>query len=64
MQFKRLYSRKADKSEGVMCDQIGKLITWKSKKDYPDRIRRIKFFDQENYREFFFISNNTELKAT
>ncbi len=40
-------SSEVDKTIGVLCDQIGKLETYKSKKEYPDNLRRIKFFDNE-----------------
>lgn len=61
--FKRMYSNEVDKQSGIQCDQIGKLETYKSQKDYPDKIRRIKYFDEELKREFVFITNNMELAA-
>ena len=61
--FRRMYSNKVDKSIGVLCDQVGRLETYKSHKDYPDKIRRVKYFDQELKREFVFITNNMELTA-
>jgi len=64
MRFKRMYSREVDKTTGVLCDQIGKLETYKSKKDYPDKLRRIKFYDQEIDQVFVFITNNTVLEAS
>ena len=64
MRFKRMYSRDVDKTTGVLCDQIGKLETYKSKKDYPDKLRRIKFFDNELNQNFVFITNNTNLEAS
>ena len=42
MKFKRMYYRKADKATCVLGDQIGRLVTLKSLKLYPDKIRRIK----------------------
>lgn len=64
MRFKRMYSKEVDKTTGVLCDQIGKLETYKSKKEYPDKLRRIKFFDQEMNQDFVFITNNTVLEAS
>ena len=64
MRFKRMYSKEVDKTTGVICDQIGKLETYKSKKDYPDKLRRIKFYDQEIDQVFVFITNNTVLEAS
>jgi len=63
MRFKRMYSNPANKSTGVLCDQIGILETPKSRKEYPEKLRRIKFLDQETQRVFVFLTNNTELKA-
>ena len=64
MRFKRMYSKEVDKTTGVLCDQIGKLETYKSKKQYPDKLRWIKFFDQEINQDFVFITNNTVLTAS
>jgi hypothetical protein len=63
IRFKRMYSRKVDKTTGVLSDQIGKLETYKSKKEYPDKLRLIKYYDQEHDKDFVFITNNTDLKA-
>jgi hypothetical protein len=35
-----------------------------SKKDFPDKLRRIKYYDQESKKELVFLTNNTELEAT
>jgi hypothetical protein len=40
--FKVTESRKVDKSVGLRCDQIIKLVVYKSKKQYPEKMRRIK----------------------
>jgi len=41
--FKRMYSEKADKSKGIVFNQIGKLENFYAAKDYPDKIRCIKY---------------------
>jgi len=64
MRFKRMYSNAVDKTTGVQCDQIGKLETFYSKKDYPNKLRRIKYYDEERKKDLVFITNNTNLKAT
>lgn len=64
MRFKRMYSKEVDKTSGVLSDQIGKLETYKSKKEYPDKLRRIKFYGQEINQVFVFINNNTVLEAS
>lgn len=63
MKFQRMYSLKADKDKGIKCDQIGKLENADSLRDYPDKFRRIKYYDKELDREFVFITNNTNLSA-
>jgi len=61
--FRRLYSHVIDKSTGLRCDQTIVLIGLQSKKDYPDKIRRVKFFDKEKEGSFSFLSNNFILPA-
>ena len=56
--FRRLYSHKVDKSIGIRCDQTIVLTGPKTKRQYPDKIRRVKFFDAEEDRSFSFLSNN------
>jgi hypothetical protein len=63
LQFNRMYSRRFDKTSGVRCDQIGKLSGFYVSKDYPDKLRKIKFYDQETDRTFFFLTNNFDLSA-
>jgi hypothetical protein len=63
LQFNRMYSRKSDKSVGVKSDQIGKLTGFYVSKEYPDKLRRIKFYDQETDKNFVFLTNNFELPA-
>jgi hypothetical protein len=61
--FKRLYSLKSNKEAGVKSDQIGKLTGFYVSKDYPEKLRRVKFYDKESDRTFVFLSNNFELSA-
>ena len=63
MRFKRMYSKAVDKTTGVLSDQIGKLEVYYSKKDYPDKLRRIKYYDEEHKKNLVFLTNNTDLKA-
>jgi hypothetical protein len=62
--FRRLYSRKVDKSSGVMVDQTIKLNNFYPSKYYPEGIRRIKYYDRESGNKLEFITNNFELAAT
>jgi hypothetical protein len=57
-QMRRLYSHEVDKSTGLRCDQTIALTGIKTRYQYPDKIRRINFFDDEKDRSFSFLSNN------
>lgn len=63
LKFKRMYSNKVDKTTGVQCDQIGKLTGFYVSKQYPDKIRRVKFYDEQTKRTFVYLTNNLELSA-
>ena len=63
LQFKRIYSHQVDKSLGLICDQSIFLTGFYTSKDYPDKLRRIKYFDSENNRKLTFITNNFYLSA-
>ncbi len=63
LQFKRMYSQKIDKSTGVQSDQIGKFTGFYVSKNYPDKLRRVKFYDSEMKRTFVFLTNNMSLTA-
>lgn len=63
LKFARMYSNQVDKKKGVQCDQIGRLTGFYVSKEYPDKIRRIKFYDEETRRTFVFLTNNMELSA-
>lgn len=64
MDFRRLYSRKVDKSKGVLCDQTIMLNGYYSAKDYPEKMRRIKFSDAETGKVLVFLTNNFHIDAT
>jgi transposase len=63
LQFKRVYSHHVDKSSGLICDQSIFLAGFYPSKDYPDKLRRIKYFDSVNNRNLTFITNNFYLSA-
>ena len=62
LQFKRQYSATVNKKTGVKCNRTGELKGYYSNKDYPEKIRRIKFHDKEQDRNFVFLTNNLNLK--
>jgi hypothetical protein len=64
MNYRRLYSHASDKNIGVICDQTIILNNYYAAKDYPAKMRRIKFFDAATGKALIFITNNFHLKAT
>jgi len=64
LHFNRVSSSYQDKIKGVICDQEISLNNFYALKEYPENLRRIKFYDDENDRTFVFLTNNWELKAT
>ncbi len=61
--LRRLYSHAVDKATGVKCDQTVVLTGFYSKKDYAEKLRRIKYYDAENGRSFVFLTNQFLLPA-
>ena len=59
----RMYSAKVDKTTGLRCDQIIKLNHFYSKKYYPEKLRRVKYYDKETDRYYVYLTNNYELEA-
>lgn len=46
-QLIRIYSSKINKKAGIRCDQAVKLSGFYPKQSYPEKMRRIKFYDKE-----------------
>lgn len=63
LKFNRIYSGKADKVKGIKYDQIGTFSNQTSFNRYPEKLRRIKYYDAETNVEFVFLTNNFELSA-
>jgi hypothetical protein len=61
--FRRLYSHSIDKATGLRCDQTIVLTGVHTKKHYPDKLRRVTFFDGQKDRDFSFLSNNFLIPA-
>jgi hypothetical protein len=61
--FQRRYSARAEKAKGILCDQTIMLTTYYPAQDYPDALRRIRYFDADQKRLFVFLTNNFELPA-
>jgi hypothetical protein len=63
MHFSRLQSHHVDKSSGLRCDQTIMLAGRYSAKQYPQPLRRVKFFDAEHDRRLVFLTNHSLLPA-
>lgn len=62
IQFKPLkWKRRLPKN--VLSDAEGILLVHKSSKDYPIKIRKVVYWDEENKRKFIFLTNNFEISA-
>jgi len=59
--FKWQKSRKTNRKEGVMCDQLVLLSGFYASINYPEKIRRIKYYDKDTDKTFVFLTNNFEL---
>ena len=62
--LKRLYSNPVDKSTGLRCDQIVALTGFYTKKAYPEKLRRIKYYDSENDLRLVFLTNHFTVSAS
>ena len=63
MAWKRLYTRPVDKKSGLRCDQFIRLNGFYARKDYPELMRRIEYFNAETGNMNVFLTNNLELDA-
>lgn len=61
--FERVYSYSVDKACGLRCDQTIRLKNFYASTEYPDHLRRIKYYDKEQNRTFVFLTNNFEAEA-
>lgn len=59
--YRRRCSREVDKTTGVRSDQSIVLTGAKTKASYPDELRRVSYYDEENCRKLVFITNNFRL---
>ena len=62
-QYQRIYSHTVDKSTGLRCDQTIRLTGPKSSQLYPEKLRRISYFDKKTSRNYVFVTNNFIVSA-
>lgn len=63
LSFHRLHSLPVDKALGLRCDQIITLAAVRAAREYPDKLRRVSFYDVEHRRKLVFLTNNFALPA-
>ncbi len=63
LQLRRIYSHPVDKMTGLRCDQTIKLTGFYPARHYPDKLRRIKYYDIKTDKLFVFLTNNFSLPA-
>ena len=61
--FDRIYSHEVDRTTGVICDQTINLSGFYQSKDYPDKLRRIKYYDKQTDKRLVFLTNNFQLNT-
>jgi len=61
--FRRLYSHPVVADSGVQCDQTIVLSGFRSRQGYPEKLRRIRFYDAEKDKRFVFLTDHFDLPA-
>ena len=63
MRYSRIAAREVDKSTGLRSDQTILLTLPKSRRAYPDRLRRVSYRDPVTDKYLVFLSNRFDLPA-
>jgi hypothetical protein len=63
LRCRRIYSHQIDHAMGLRYDQTIMLTGFYSLKDYPNKLRRIKYYDAETDKTLIFLTNNFALPA-
>ena len=63
IKHRRVYSRRADKSIGLRCDQVVVLTGLFTPEHYPDKLRKIAFYNKERDERLMLFTNNFQLSA-
>lgn len=59
----RIYSNSVDKSTGLRCDQTIRLKGHIASKSYPEKLRRVKYYDAEQQITYVYLTNHFESEA-
>lgn len=63
LRYCRLHSHPVDRGSGLRSDQIISLQAFYAAKDYPDKLRRVRFYDVKHRRALVFLTNHFGLPA-
>ena len=63
MRYRVIESRPVELDDGIRSDQVIELTGVLSRKGYPERLRRIRYYDVENHKMLIFLTNNMLLSA-
>lgn len=63
LKCRRIYSHPVDRTTGVICDQSVLLTGFYQAKHYPEKLRRVKYYDAATEKTLVFLTNNFALPA-
>ena len=63
LRYCRLHSQPVDLTSGLRSDQVISLQAFYAAKDYPDKLRRVRFYDLAQQRGLVFLTNHFGLPA-
>lgn len=63
MLWERIYSQDVDRRSGLRCDQIIRLTGVHAHDRYPDKLRRVKYYDAETDQLYVFLTNDFSSSA-
>ena len=63
LRFARMYSHPVNKTTGVRCDQTIRLTGYYAARDYPAKLRRVKYHDSATGNTYVFLTNNFDWEA-
>jgi IS4 transposase len=61
LKYCRIYSHPIDRSTGLICDQSIILTGFNQRKNYPEMMRRVKYYDAKTDKTLVFLTNNFSL---
>jgi hypothetical protein len=63
LRFRRYFSQPVDPGTGLCSDHIGRLGGFQSRKNFPDKLRLVRFYDSVQDRRLCFLTNQLLLPA-